>query len=243
MFALAVFALGLSALALISIFRAQILRGWKRAAAKLWGVGAPERVLARRIKIFVLIGIVFIAISKLLYLRGLTPFPNFELIIPTLVVVGSFSLYCGPTRFWRGLTRYFGLIALLSVFIIDLAFWGFLPIYAFTWLGFIFCWLLGMRNKLSMFDKFKTLLGRTMLTAAVAIILFDVWTGLIGHTLTTGVPLWVAFLGQIPFTVYHLASLVFVPPLVGLGKMLARVKISVPVAVAARTGVHARTER
>lgn len=242
MFVLAVFALGLSAIFLI-IFRAQIIRGWKRGAAKLWGVGAPERVLTRRIKIFVLIGIVFIAMSKFLYLYKLTPVPNFELIIPTLVVVGSFSLYCGPTRFWREVTRYFGLIALLSVFVIDLTFWGFLPIYAFTWLGFIFCWLLGMRNKLSMFDKFKTLLGRAMFTAVVAIILFDVWTGLIGHTLTTGVSLWVAFLGQIPFTLYHLTSLVFVPPLVGLGKMLARVKISVPVGVAAKAGVRARVER
>lgn len=242
MFVLAVFALGLSAIFLI-IFRAQIIRGWKRGAAKLWGVGAPERVLTRRIKIFVLIGIVFIAMSKFLYLYKLTPVPNFELIIPTLVVVGSFSLYCGPTRFWRGVTRYFGLIALLSVFVIDLTFWGFLPIYAFTWLGFIFCWLLGMRNKLSMFDKFKILLGRAMLTAVVAIILFDVWTGLIGHTLTTGVSLWVAFLGQIPFTLYHLTSLVFVPPLVGLGKMLARVKISVPVGVTAKAGVRARVER
>ena len=242
MFALGFFAFGLLALYLISIFRAQILRGWKRGMAKLWGVGAPERVLARRIKLFILFGVLFIALSKLLYLGGVT-FPNFELIIPTLVVVGCFSLSVGSRGSWRFLTRYFGVIALASVFFIDIGFWGFRSVYVFTWSGFIICWLLGMRNKLSMFDKFKTLLGRAMLTAVVAIILFDVWTGLIGHTLTTGVSLWVAFLGQIPFTLYHLTSLVFVPPLVGLGKMLARVKISVPVAVTAKAGVRARVER
>lgn len=241
-FALAVFALGLSALALISIFRAQILRGWKRAAAKLLGVGAPKRVLARRIKIFVLLGILFIALSIPLYLAGVT-FPNFELIIPTLVVIGSFSLYCGSTKFWRVVTRYFGVIALASVFIIYLVVWGPRPIQAFTLSGFTICWLLAMRNKLSMFDKFKKLLWRTTLTAAIAIIVFDVWTGLIGYTLTAGVSLWVAFLGQIPFTLYHLASLVFVPPLVGLGKLLVKVKIPVPVAVATGAGVRARARR
>ena len=213
----------------------------KKLAYKLFRGETSERVLAKRIKIFVLIGIVFIAISKLLYLRGLTPFPNFELIIPTLVVIGSFSLYCGSTKSWRYLTRYFGIIALVSVFLIDIAFWGLLPIYAFTWSGFILCWFIGLKNKLSMFDKFKTLLGRTLLTAAIAIIIFDIWTGLIGHSLTTGASLWVAFLGQIPFTLYHLASLIFVPPLVGLGKFMVKVKVPVPVAVRVRAGVKANT--
>jgi low affinity Fe/Cu permease len=202
----------------------------RKISYKLFGGETSERMLAKRIKIFVLLGIIFIALSKLLYLCGIT-FPNFELIIPTLVVVGSFSLYCGSTRFLREVTRYFGLIALLSVFIIDIVFWGVLPIYIFTWPGLIFCWILGLRNKLSMFDKFKTLLGRTMLTAAIAIIIFDIWTGLIGHTITTGTSLWAAFIGQVPFTLYHLASLIFIPPLVGLGKLLARIKIATPVAV------------
>ena len=212
----------------------------KKLAYKLFRGETSERVLAKRIKIFVLIGIVFIAISKLLYLRGLTPFPNFELIIPTLVIIGSFSLYCGSTKSWRYLTRYFGIIALVSVFLIDIAFWGLLPIYVFTWSGFILCWLIGLKNKLSMFDKFKTLLGRMLLTAAIAIIIFDIWTGLIGHSLTTGASLWAAFLGQIPFTLYHLASLIFVPPLVGLGKLMVKVKVPVPVAVKVRAGARAR---
>jgi len=211
----------------------------KKLAYKLFGGESSERVLAKRIKIFVLMGIVFIAISKLLYLRGLMPFPNFELIVPTLVVIGSFSLYCGSTKSWRYLTRYFGIIALVSVFIIDIAFWGFLPIYAFTWSGFVVCWLIGLQNKLSMFDRFKKLLYRTMLTAAIAIIIFDIWTGLVGHVLTTGTSLGVAFLGQIPFTLYHLASLIFVPPLVGLGKLMVKVKVPVSVAVKVRAGVGA----
>ncbi len=176
------------------------------------------------------------------YFIGITFLPNFEWIIPVLVVTGSFSLYCGPSKFWRIVTRHFGVLAVISAFIVWFIMYGILPIHAFVWLGFIFAWLLAMRNKLSMFDKFKKLLWRTTLTAAIAILLFDVWTGLVGHTLTTGVSLWVAFLGQIPFTLYHLASLVFVPPLVGLGKVLVKVKVAAPVAV--RAGVRvASSER
>jgi hypothetical protein len=211
----------------------------KKFAYKLWGGETSERVLAKRIKIFVLAGIMFIAISKLLYLRGLMPFPNFELIVPTLIVIGSFSLYCGGTKSWRYLTRYFGIIALVSVFIIDLSFWGFQPIYFFTWSGFVICWLIGLQNRLSMFDKFKKLLWRTTLTAAVAIIIFDVYTGVFGWSLVHGTGLVAAFLAQIPFTLYHLCSLIFIPPLVGLGKLMVKVKVPVPVAVKARAGVRA----
>ncbi|MFQ6130356.1 MAG: hypothetical protein ACE5OT_06120, partial [Candidatus Hadarchaeaceae archaeon] len=134
-------------------------------------------------------------------------------------------------------------LAVISAFIVWFIMYGILPIHAFVWSGFIFAWLLAMRNKLSMFDKFKKLLWCTTLTAAIAIILFDVWTGLVGSTLTMGESLWIVFLGQIPYTLYHLTSLVFVPPLVGLGKMLVRVKISVPVAVAAGTGVRTSIKR
>lgn len=177
------------------------------------------------------------------YFIGITFLPNFEWIIPVLVVTGSFSLYCGPSKFWRIVTRYFGVLAVISAFIVWFIMYGILPIHAFVWSGFIFAWLLAMRNKLSMFNKFKKLLWRTTLTAAIAIILFDVWTGLVGSTLTMGGSLWIVFLGQIPFTLFHLVSLVFVPPLVGLGKMMVRVKISVPVAVAAGAGVRARIKK
>lgn len=213
----------------------------RKIAEKIWGGRAPDEVLSKRYKIFVFIGIFLIGMFALYrYFIGITFLPNFEWIIPVLVVTGSFSLYCGPSKFWRIVTRYFGVLAVISTFIVWFIMFGILPIHAFVWSGFIFAWMLAMRNKLSMFNKFKKLLWRTTLTAAIAIILFDVWTGLIGSSLTMGGSLWIVFLGQIPYTLFHLVSLVFVPPLVGLGKMLVRVKISVPVAVAAGARVRAR---
>ncbi|MEM2192389.1 MAG: DUF6580 family putative transport protein [Candidatus Hadarchaeales archaeon] len=200
-----------------------------------------EKELSIRIKMFVVVAMVLMAASKFLYISRLVPFPNFELIIPSIVVVGSFSLPYGSSR-WRLLTRYFGIFALISVFLTDLAIWGLLPIYAFTWSGFLICWLIGMRNRLSMFDRFKKLLWRTTLTAAIAILIFDIWTAF-GSWLGWGeksLPgLLAIYLAQIPFTIYHLTSLVFVPPLVGLGKLMVKIKIPVSASVA----VHAKTSQ
>lgn len=219
-----------------------ITRVRRKIAEKIWGGRTPDEVLSKRFKIFVLIAIFLIAISKPLYASGVT-FPNFELITVTIVVVGSFSLYCGPTKFWRRVTQYFGVMVLAAIFIIDITIWGFHSIYLFTWSGFIIIWIWAMRNKLSTFDKFKKLLWRTTLTAAAAIIIFDIYTGIIGWSLLGGAGLLTAFLGQIPFTLYHLCSLIFVPPLVGLGKAVVRVKVPVLVAVAAkrRVGVRGHT--
>jgi hypothetical protein len=208
---------------------------------RIWGGRTPEEILSGRFKIFVIIGVLLVGVSKLLYLSGLT-FPNLELVIPTLVVVGSFSPIAGRTKFWRRVTRYFGAIALVSVFLADLIVWGFRPIYLFTWSGFLFAWLIGMRNKLSMFDKFKTLLGSTILTTAIAILIFDFWTGVVGWSLIHA-PFWISLIGQIPFTFYHLSSLVFVPPLVGLGKLIARVKVPVPSAVRVKKEVGTKERR
>jgi len=219
-----------------------ITRVRRKIAEKIWDGRTPDEVLSKRFKIFVLIAIFLIVISKPLYASGVT-FPNFELIIVTLVVVGSFSLYCGPTKFWRRVTRYFGVIVLAAIFIIDIALWGFHSIYLFTWTGFLIIWIWAMRNKLSTFDKFKKLLWRTTLTAAAAIIIFDIYTGIIGWSLLGGAGLLTAFLGQIPFTLYHLCSLIFVPPLVWLGKAVVRVKVPVlaPVAAKRRVGVRGYT--
>lgn len=214
----------------------------RKIAEKIWGAKTPAELLAKRFRLFVLICMVLIVVSKLLYLQGILP-ANVELIIPALVVVGSFSLHCGPTEFWRKVTRYFGLVAVASVALVDLALWGVHSIYAFTWSGFVFCWLLGMRNKLSMFDRFRRLVFSTTLTGAVAILAFDFWTGLIGWPLVTGTPWMTAFIGQIPFTFYHLCSLVFIPPLVGIGKILVRVKVPVPVAVGAGVKVKGLVRR
>lgn len=215
-----------------------------KIAEKIWGGRTPDEVLSKRYKIFVFIGIFLIGMFAVYrYFIGITFLPNFEWIIPVLVVTGSFSLYCGPSKFWRIVTRHFGVLAVISAFIVWFIMYGILPIHAFVWLGFIFAWLLAMRNKLSMFDKFKKLLWRTTLTAAIAILLFDVWTGPVGSTLTMGGPLWIVFLGQVPFTLLHLVSLVFVPPLVGLGKLLVRVKVPVPVATSVGAGVKASSRR
>jgi len=221
-----------------------ITRVRRKIAEKIWGGRTPDEVLSKRFKIFVFIGIFLIGMFAVYrYFIGITFLPNFEWIIPVLVVTGSFSLYCGPSKFWRTVTRYFGVLAVISAFIVWFIMYGILPIHAFVWSGFIFAWLLAMRNKLSMFNKFKKLLWRTTLTAAIAIILFDVWTGLVGSSLTMGGSLWIVFLGQIPFTLFHLASLVFVPPLVGLGKLLVRVKVPVPVATRVGAGVKASSRR
>ena len=215
----------------------------KKVAFKLFGGENPESVLAKRIKIFVLIGIVFVVLNKLTLSR-FGPLPNFEIIIPTLVVIGSFSLYSGENKFWRCLTRYFGIVALISIFLVDLYFWGFHPIYAFTWSGFAICWGLGMFKKLSMFGRYQSLLYHTMLRVAIAILFFDIFTAfgwwmLTSSTLTFST-LIAVFLAQVPFTLYHFSSLIFVPPLVGLAKVLAKVPVKIPVAVGVRTKVMRR---
>lgn len=233
--------MSLSFLALVSKFkREEIGRTRLKIAEKIWGGRSPDEVLAKRYKLFVLLMIFLIAISTLIKEVGIT-YPNIELIIPTLIVVGSFSLYCGSSKFWRYLNRYFGVVTLVSVYLIYLASHGFLPIYAFTWSGFVLAWFLGMRNKLSLFDGYKKLLFHTTLAAAIAILAFDIWTAFgswLGWAPKTVTGLTMIYINQIPFTLYHFASLIFVPPLVGLGKLLVRVKVPVP--VAARIGSQAK---
>lgn len=210
---------------------------------KIWWGRSPDEILAKRFKLFVIIGISLIAVSKLLYLAGIT-IPNLELIIPTLVVVGAFSLYTGPSELWSKVNRYFGVLALIAVFFIDVFFWGFRSIYLFTWPGFILCWLIGLRKDFSFFDKFSDLAFEATFIAAIGIILFDVFTAFgtwfLWRPLTL-TALFGVYMAQIPFTFYHLASLIFVPPLVGLGKIMTRVEVRVP--VAAKTAVKEREWR
>ena len=245
-FIFSVFAFGLSLLALISTFDLRkISTMWLKISEKIWGGRTPDEVLSKRYKLFVFFGIFLIGMFAVYrYFIGITFLPNFEWIIPVLVVTGSFSLHLGPSKFWRTVTRYFGVLSVISAFIVWFIMFGILPIHAFVWSGFVFAWLFAMRKKLSMFDKFKTLLGHTLVTTAFAILLFDFWTGVVGFSLLY-TSLWAAFIGQIPFTFYHLCSLVFVPPLVGLGKLLVKVKvpISVPVAVGAEASVPSKGVR
>lgn len=203
----------------------------------LYGRNVYEALL-KRFKLFVLLGILITG-SFWVYraIVGIELLPNLEWVIPTLVVVGSFSLPLVGNGFWASLNKHFGILALISVIVFDLIFFGlgFWHVWAFKWSGLAFAWLLGMRSKLSVFDSYKRLLGSTLLTTAIAILLFDLWTGVIGCGLWIG-SFWLSFIGQIPFTLYHLASLVFVPPLVALAKLL--VKVKVPVAVAARSSLR-----
>ncbi|MEM2910486.1 MAG: hypothetical protein QXO01_05430 [Nitrososphaerota archaeon] len=209
-----------------------------RLPDRIGGGRTTDEVLSKRFRLFVLLGVVFTGLFWAYRSAvGIELLPNLEWVIPTLVTAGSFSLPLGRNKFWRTLNRYFGVLTLAGVVAFDLLLFGpgLWHVWVFKWSGFIFAWLLGMRNGLSMFDKYKRLLGRTLLTTAIAILLFDFWTGVIGCGLWIG-SFWLSFIGQIPFTLYHLASLVFVPPLVALAKLL--VKVKVPITVAARSGVR-----
>jgi len=204
-----------------------------------------SRRLRRRLWIFAGVCLLLAASSKLLYLKGLT-LPNLELIIPVLVVTGSTYLWNVGERAER-VGRTFGLLVLGGVLAVDLLFWGWHPIYLFTWSGFLLVWLLATRNRLSPFSGFRNLLGRTALTAALAILLFDFWTGVVGSPLTssfygplTSLSTWITALAlQFPFTLYHLSSLLFLPPLVGLLKLSTRIRVEAPLAV--RVGASVST--
>jgi len=144
------------------------------------------------------------------------------------------------------LTRYFGVAALVSVFLVDLWVWGFRPIYAFTWSGFIICWFFAARKKLFMFGRFKHMLWHAALTTAIAVLIFDIYT-CFGWAFLTGArtlaEFAAVFLAQIPFTLYHLFSLAFVPPLVWLAKILIRVKVPVSAAVPAAVKTQTAQEK
>lgn len=210
---------------------------------EVWLGRNPDKTLAKRFKLFVVISIALIASSKLLYFAGLTV-PNLEIITPTLVVVGAFSLYTGRDEKWDSISKYFGVLALISVFLLDVFVWGFRKIYMFTWPAFIICWVVGLRKDLSFFDKFSDLALEATITTTVAIILFDVFTAsgfwLMYRSLTLG-SLYGVFMAQIPFTLYHLTSLIFVPPLVGMGKAMSRVRVRVP--AASRDSVRLKERR
>lgn len=205
--------------------KAQDLRLW--TSEKIWYAKTQGETFAKRFRLFVVLCIIFVAVSKVLYLGGIT-LPNIELIIPTLVVVGAFAMHTGASERWSTVNEYFGIIALASVFVIDTVIWGLRPIYLFTWPAFIGIWYLAKRKDLSFMDKFSEVAFEATLTAAFLILLYDVTTAfgtwLLWGSLSMGSLLGV-YVAQIPFTLYHLGSLFFVPPLVALGKAVTRVKV------------------
>ena len=211
----------------------------RNIAWRIWGGQTPEETLSKRYRLFVVTGALLIALFALYRLyAGMNFLPNTEWVIPVLVVTGSFSLYCGGSRFWRFATRYFGAIAVASAFAAWFVTYGVLPIHAFCWSGFVIVWMLSMRFRHSLFDRFPKVLMWTALATAFAIVVYDIWTGIIGHTLVTGTPLWLSFAGQIDFTLRHLTSLFFVPPLVVLAKIMVRVPVQVKCPVARSCSQH-----
>lgn len=200
------------------------LRLW--LSEKLWYGEDMGETFDKRFEIFVIIGIALIAVSKILYVKGLTV-PNLELIIPTLAVIGIFSLQFRGDGTWYSVDKYLGVFALVAVFLLDMLIWGPKKIYLFTWPAFIACWFLAKKKNLSFRGKFKEIAIDATLATAFLIILYDVTTAfgtwLLWGSMGLGSLLGV-YTGQIPFTLYHLSSLIFVPPLVALGKVMTRVR-------------------
>lgn len=202
-------------------------------AWKLWGGENPDEVLLKRYRLFLLAGVFLIAMFAVYRsLAGIEFLPNTEWIIPVLVVTGSFTLRCRRPKSVRITSRYFGVISLISVFVVWFVTYGFIPIHVFCWSGFIFIWLFSKKLKLSYFDRFSRILLKSTLATAIAIIIYDVWTGVVGHTLTTGAPLWLSIIGQVEFTLRHLTSLFFVPPIVWAGKLIIRIPVPARASVA-----------
>jgi hypothetical protein len=83
-----------------------------------------------------------------------------------------------------------------------------------------------------------------MLRVAISILVFDIFTAFGWWMLTSSTlafsTLIAVFLAQVPFTLYHFSSLIFVPPLLGLAKGLSKVPVKIPVAVGVRTKVMRR---
>jgi len=213
---------------------------WMDNPSMMLNSRTSEEALSKRVKALAVICLSLTVFNKLVLSKfGI---PNFELIIPALVVAGGFSLAVSGRK--GPLVLYYGAAAISAIALLDILGWGLQPIYAFTWPGFLMVWFLATRKGLPIFERFGHLLRRATITAALAILAFDVWTAFGAWVLWYPKTLpWLAttYLLQIPFTLYHLASLFFVPPLVGLGKVLVRIKV--PIAVAAPAAARIQTSQ
>jgi len=185
----------------------------------------------QRITALLTVALILVIFNKIVLSRW--SLPNVELIIPVLVIFGCYS------NCWK-----FSMLTILSVAVLDILLWGFHPIYLFTWSGFAFCWYFWGRNAFDPFSSTRRILKRASISVLASILFFDLYTAIgcwllwYPKTLSGLVATYVA---QVPFTLYHLLSLGFVPPLVLLGKKISRVPIAVPVAV--RVGTCRRVSR
>ena len=154
--------------------------------------------------------------------------PNFEWVLPALVVSGSI--------FPKG-----RILPLLFVQVLWIALYGPKPIQVFTCSGFALVWFLARKNPTSPFVGFRKIVSRSLLTCAAGILLYDFWTGVLGWSLLGHASLYASMLGQIPFSLYHLCSLVFVPPLLAVAKLTLRIKVPVVAYVPTKVRVRAVT--
>ncbi len=181
---------------------------------------------SKNFKIFLSICAALVITGKILYIIGIT-IPNFSIVIPALVVIGAFKMPFRADENEAKTTKYIGIAALSTLFIFDLLIWGFQAIYLFTWPSFTLIWFLASRKKLSFTDKFSKTTIEATFTTAILILLYDVITAfgtwLLWGSITTN-SLVNVYIAQIPFTLYHLSSLIFVPALIVLGKALTTVK-------------------
>ena len=190
---------------------------------KYWIFYPTMRDFDRRARILALAMVGSLALfAALRRWEGLSFLPNFEWVLPTVMVLGSLS------------RPKFGILAVLVAQALWILLYGPRPIQLFTCSGFALVWILALRRRSSPFASFRKLLGGSLLTCAAGILLYDFWTGVVGWSLLGHSGLYASLLGQIPFTLYHLCSLLFVPPLVALAKFTLRVKVPVPAAVPAR---------
>jgi hypothetical protein len=188
-----------------------------------------ESRIGDRKNTILLVSLVVVMLGKLLLSGRLLP--NFELVIPVIIVFGCFS------NSWK-----FPVIVLPAVAILDVLGWGFSPVYIFTWSGFIICWLFLSRRAFNPFSSTPRIIRSSLMATLKAILLFDVYTAFWCWPLwypRTLAGLLSAYFNQIPFTLYHLLSLVFVPPLAIVGKRIIRVpmEMKIPVSTSAKVGV------
>jgi len=185
-----------------------------------------KRVYSRKNAIL-LISLALVVVGKMLLSGRL--FPNFELIIPVIIVFGCFS------DSWR-----FPALVLPAVAILDVVLWGFSPIYLSTWSGLLICWLFLSKGAFDPFSPTPRIVRSSLKATLKAILLFDIYTAFWCWPLwypRTATGLLLTYLNQIPFTLYHLLSLIFVPPLAVVGKRMIRVPVEVSVSTSARVGV------
>lgn len=200
---------------------------------KLWFGETAGQTFIKRFKLFVIICASLVVISKLLFFSGFT-IPNLELIIPVLVVVGAFTVHTGHEEKWSKLNKYFGIITLSGVFLTDMVIWGPRPIYMFTWPSFLAVWLFSNGKDLSFMDDYSETVSDASFLTAFSILFYDAVTAfgvwILWNPLSLGSLIGV-YIAQIPFTIYHLSSLLFVPPLVYIGKKMTKVRVRAVVRV------------